>query len=94
MYFKSIIGAIFTSLAVISFSANAALIKSMQLETNPNSPLQITRPNISPTIQQGQMTGCQLEYQRTLNYTSLVITPISLTKSTSVGVLLTVTMVS
>jgi hypothetical protein len=105
MYFKSIIGAIFTSLAVMSFSANAALI-SIELNTDSNGPLLITAPNNSPTAQQGQMTGFQLGYQWTLEYTSplnytltntngfssqgiyssFVITPTSLTESTSVGI--------
>jgi len=74
MYFKSIIGAIFTTLAVMSFSANAIPTPSteyMDLETG-TDPLIILATGASPTSQTGQMTGDYLGLSWVLEYTSLL----------------------
>jgi hypothetical protein len=72
MYFKSIIGAIFTSLAVMSFSANSALVVGgvMELETELNSPLVLSATGSVLTGQTGQMTGSYLGLDWLLVYSS------------------------
>ena len=74
MYFKSIISGIFISLAVMSFSANAALVTGgvMELNTTTGNPLSLEATNTSPTSQIGEMTGSYLGLDWVLEYTALL----------------------
>ena len=74
MYLKSIISGIFISLAVMSFSANAALVTGgvMELNTTTGNPLSLEATNTSPTSQIGEMTGSYLGLDWVLVYSSLL----------------------
>jgi len=74
MYLKSIISGIFISLAVMSFSANAALVTGgvMELKTTTGNPLSLVATGTSPTSQIGEMTGSYLGLDWVLVYSSLL----------------------
>jgi hypothetical protein len=74
MYFKSIISGIFISLAIVSFSANAALVTGVEMEltTTAGSPLELVVTSSSPSSQTGQMTGSYLGLDWVLDYTALL----------------------
>jgi hypothetical protein len=74
MYFKSIISGLFISFAVVSFSANAALVTGgvMELETTDDSPLKLEASGKFPTSQIGTMTGDYLGLDWVLEYTALL----------------------
>jgi len=74
MYFKSIISGIFISLAVVSFSANATLVKGveMELNTTTGSSLDLVVTSPMPSSQIGKMKGDYLGLDWVLEYTALL----------------------